>query len=391
MSDEIRILSKINELEGIKTDLERIKNIYHSDDKIEYRAQKTNSQTKVKFPLTELWKYETSYARNEDGTIKIVNYFRDKTTLSIKDYEKMSERERWGWLPQKEREVTFSNNTKAIFRNNEVNLRIYDLKNNFESRYKIALDSLIKLNDRNIIEYNRRAEYSEKNEREGIRQILKRHFKVCEYEYNLNIDDKEISDIIYTTLRRQIETGRYINKGAHLETNTLYLKGFGRGKAAAKDIIIKVYSIEGRDEDRGYQTGDNIKIEITLKSGWFKEKRKKDEAVKVNDFTFQEKIYSIIKDEVIKYIKKYVYRPIKDDEIKGTDFMQALKTKLYARNEDDLFSKLFDDERVNSNIDKKLNKINREIINLKTRLDNIDENLKTRLDNIDERLKRGGL
>ena len=376
MSDETRILGKIFELEGIKTDLERIKNIYHSDDKIEYRALKKNPKTKVKFPLSELWKYETSYARNENGKVKIVNYFKNKTTLSVKDYETMSERERWGWFPQIEREVTFNNNTKAIFRNNEVNLRIYDLKNNFESRYKIALDSLIKLNDRNVIEYNRRTSYSEKNEREGIRQILKRHFKLCEYEYNLNIDDKEISNIIYTTLREQIETGRYINRGAHLETNTLYLKGFGRGKAAAKDIIIKVYSIEGRDEGRGYQIGDKIKIEITLKSGWFKEKRKKDEAVKVNDFTYQEKIYSIIKDEVIKYIKKYIYRPIKDDEVKGADFMQALKTKLYVRNEDDLFSKLFDENRVNSNIDKKLNKINREIENLKTRLDNIDERLR---------------
>ena len=376
MSDETRILGKIFELEGIKTDLERIKNIYHSDDKIEYRALKTNPQTKVKFPLSELWKYETSYARNENGEVKIVNYFRDGAALSVKDYETMSERERWGWLPQIEREVTFNNNTKAIFRNNEVNLRFYDLKDNFESRYKIALDSLIKLNDKNVIEYNRRTSYSEKNEREGIRQILKRHFKVCEYEYNLNIDDKEISNIIYTTLREQIETGRYINRGAHLETNTLYLKGFGRGEAAAKDIIIKVYSIEGRDEGRGYQIGDKIKIEITLKSGWFKAKRKKDEAVKVNDFTFQEKIYGIIKDEVIKYIKKYIYRPIKDDEVKGTDFMQALKTKLYVRNENDLFSKLFDENRVNSNIDKKLNKINREIENLKTRLDNIDERLR---------------
>jgi len=363
VNSENRELSKLlKEREEVK----RLKDILHCDDVLIYMSDKTKTDgSGDKFPLAEEW-WRQTYKKRDNGITVITGYWNKKTGKHISKelYSKLKIEEQVGFIAVSPREYKINDNVLLCFDGNQIQLKLYELKDNFDSRYRTSLEILVKACNDNIIKYSPKKEnVSDKNIYEAIRNKFKRWFRLYKYEYNLIISDGELGFIVYEELKRQMENKEYINKNAVAFKNTLYLKGFGQGKQS-DDIVIKYYSITAKQERRDFiKKDDDFKLEVTFKKDYFKKNK-----YKIQQFTSQDKIFKIISSDVIAYFKKYVYNPLKLKK----EVIAMLKQKLLVSNEETLFNNLFQVDRVNSRINKRLEKIDNEIIKIQQRLEEQD-------------------
>jgi len=151
----------------------------------------------------------------------------------------------------------------VTFEGNQVDMRIVNLYDDLESRYKSALDYLASMAGE-IIRYEPKLENpTERNRREAMRNRLKRSFHPVEYEHNIIFLGQVGRDMM-----RELRAAAEKDGKMHLEENTVYLEGWK--KTAKQKRRVKYYDIGARDAAAGGEAGEIFKLEVTLLKEYFK-------------------------------------------------------------------------------------------------------------------------
>lgn len=207
------------------------------------------------------------------GERVIVNYILpgdEVKSITVEQYGELTEIERREYRPQFLRGLELGDGVSLEIKNNQVDMRLYNLFDNLGSRYRTALDNLIELEARGVLQYKPRTPETDRNRTEAIRQRLKRKMKPAEYEHDILISG-ELGRLMYRDLSK-VETARVAG-----EAGTIYLSGFKKYKK--QETAYKFYDVGARD---GQEGGEYFKIEITLYKEYFKRN-----GLQVNDITTQ--------------------------------------------------------------------------------------------------------
>lgn len=257
------------------------------DDRLMLRAQKSDIK------LEADWKdqVDISYA---DGRPAIVDYWRtgqdgEPERASIEDYEAMDWREKTTWAPQYLRGLKLADGVSVSFKNNQVDLIICNLMNDWRSRYRMALEYMVELTERGVIRYRPTAEGDDRNRLEAIRNRLKRYGRPTEYEHDVLLKG-ELGRRIMVDLK---ESAIHAEAGS-----TYYLQGYNR--TADTRLAIKYYDIGHRE---GVEDGLYFKLETTLLKKYFK-----SNGLTVSAMTEQPAIQELMLDDLIKALARIVGR-----------------------------------------------------------------------------------
>jgi len=240
-------------------------NLMHLDDKLEVIAEKTMTDgSGRKLNLSKDWRAYTSPARDNQGQIKIYSYWNGEKgekgkCIAPDEYQSLPKPEQESWIPCFEREVSTSiPNTFVRARDNHFFVRICGLSSEkgrlLKSRYRGVVEVIHDLRPF-VLDYKNRGG-DERAFFESSRNIIKRNFRLYEYEYDILFLNKELGQRVYQELEktcdRQFE-------------GTLYIKGFNAKKKAQGDITIKMY-------DHGALHGPEsglYKLEFTIRKKSF--------------------------------------------------------------------------------------------------------------------------
>jgi hypothetical protein len=210
--------------------------------------------------------------------------------------------------------------TVVIYDRNVVYIKIFNLAHFDKSRYRTLIQALV---DCEVFVHNARvANPTPKHKRDSMRQILKRDFKLNEYEWGLTFNP-EISRILLPVIQREaivnIDDCYYLNKGKRIQCR------------------IKVYNVSALAEDRRgkpyqYIVGDLMKFEVTFTHEFFVHHG----YAEISKFTSQIEIFSLLLDDILKQFTQHLLNKLTKFEEKnlylvtGTnkkgDFMQKLST-----------------------------------------------------------------
>jgi hypothetical protein len=210
--------------------------------------------------------------------------------------------------------------TVVIYDRNVVYIKIFNLAHFDKSRYRTLIQALV---DCEVFVHNARvANPTPKHKRDSMRQILKRDFKLNEYEWGLTFNP-EISRILLPVIQREaivnIDDCYYLNKGKRIQCR------------------IKVYNVSALAEDRRgkpyqYIVGDLMKFEVTFTHEFFIHHG----YAEISKFTSQIEIFSLLLDDILKQFTQHLLNKLTKFEEKnlylvtGTnkkgDFMQKLST-----------------------------------------------------------------
>jgi len=244
--------------------------VMNHDDKICYRAQKTGTGGAVGIALADGW-WRKAQQKMVDGKPVITGYWNQVTGehkgASWAETSEGRERLRAenGWKETTAREYTkdLPKGVSVTFENNQVDMRIVNLYDDLESRYKSALDYLASMAG-DIIRYEPKLENpTERNRREAMRNRLKRSFQPVEYEHNTIFLGQVGRDMM-----RELRAAAEKDSKMHLEENTVYLEGWK--KTAKQKRRVKYYDIGARDAAVGGEAGEIFKLEVTLLKEYFK-------------------------------------------------------------------------------------------------------------------------
>lgn len=257
------------------------------DDKLLIRAQKH------KIKLETDWRNETDITYS-DGKVVRVNYMRTgidgaPESISVERYDALTIHEQQSWRLQPLRGIQLADGVSLSIKNNQVDLLICTLMEDWRSRYRMVLEYMVDAVDRGIIKYRPSAEVeTEKNKVEAIRNRLKRHGMPTEYEHDILITG-EIGNRIMADLREH--AAKVSDDGF-----TIYTQGYTRHKGETQ-VSVKVYDI-GHREGKG--DGKYFKIETTLLKPYFKDK------ITVEQLTEQPEIQELIMDALQTTLTKVV-------------------------------------------------------------------------------------
>ena len=269
--------------------------IMNHDDKICYRAQKTGTGGSVGIGLTgNFWQKVEPVMR--DGVPIVTGYWnkekderhKESWADTLEGQERL--RSETGWKPTTRKEYTkgFPKGVSVTFEANQVDIRLVNLYDDLESRYRSTLDYVASMAGE-IIKYVSKLENpTDRNIREAMRNRLKRAFKPVEYEHNIIFMGQ-----IGRDLMRDFRAIAEQNKKMHLEENTVYLDGWK--KTAKQKRRIKYYDIGARDSARGGKAGEIFKLEVTLLKEYFV-----DAGLAVEDLKEQPEIQEKIYQELCK-------------------------------------------------------------------------------------------
>jgi len=284
------------------------------DDRLSISALKRDPQSKTQLPLRINYKSAMERVRDKNGKIKINRYFKkidenkycniDKAT-----YQTLSDTEKENFHGAGENKIILTDGSIFRQRDNNFYLDILDLSFNeskvLESRYRLALDSMIELVDRDIIEYKPKIDNPNlKNLTESMRQIILRRFYLSQYEYNL-IFPLEYSKIILDELS---QNDKIYREGQPDKFQTFYTKRGKKGATSVKfyDMGYHIPEMEGR-----------LKVEITLGKVAFNRLN-----INIQSLTKQENCLEVIRSEIMRESLKLPFTP--DIQLKIADAM--LKT-----------------------------------------------------------------
>lgn len=255
------------------------------DDKLLLRAQKSD------IGLTDNWRDNVNI-RYENGESVIVNYILPDNEGGIEkvitpaEYEQLPDLIKAEYKAQPLRGLDIAEGITATFRDNRFDLILADLFNDADSRYKKALENVVRLALRGVIKYTPRGEYSSRNMREAIRHRAKKHVKPTEYEHDL-LFRGEVGKALYEDLRAH-------DKAGNQWEGISYLQGFNRYDGIKKSV--KLYDIGVRE---GSTPGEYFKIETTFYKGYFKEN-----GITVNELLTQPEIQDMLRVELIETITR---------------------------------------------------------------------------------------
>lgn len=268
------------------------------DDKLILRAVKSD------IGLTADYRHFVNI-KKKSGEPVIVNYIlpgETVTSISVENYERLDPLEQAGYRPQYLRGLELADGISLEMKNNQFDIRLYDLFDNLGSRYRTALDTMIELEARGILKYSPRAEENERNRKEALRQRLKRNMKPTEYEHDILIAG-ELGRLMYRDLEGL--------DGATVLPGTVYLTGYKKYKG--QESACKFYDIGMRDRQ---VPGEYFKLEVTLYKGFFK-----GNGLRVNDITTQAETQNRILERLAGIYGKVISR------LRG-DTLEALQTEL---------------------------------------------------------------
>lgn len=258
------------------------------DDKLLLRGQKH------KVGLSVNWKFATDIKR-KNGSLVVVSYHRTGTDgeherVSASDYEGLPSGERGGYRPQFLRGLDLGNGASLSIRDNQFDLLLTDLWEDFSSRYRLALEAMVKLQRRGVLQYIPRAERSERNTVEAMRNRLYRTCQPVEYEHDLLF----AGDLGRTIFKDLSESEGVMVTG----DTTCYLQGYTRYKGIQS--ACKVYDIGSRE---GSDPGEYFKLETTLLKAYFKGK-----GIGIRNLTEQPESQETVKDRLVWSVSKVVAR-----------------------------------------------------------------------------------
>lgn len=224
------------------------------DDRLLIRAQKSDIK------LEADWRdcVDITY---RDGQKVVVSYCRTGADgkpegISVEKYESLSMTEAYGFWPQYLRGLELAEGVSVSFKNNQVDLRICNLMDDWRSRYRMALEYMVELTERGVIKYRPTTEGDGRNKVEAIRNRLKRHGRPTEYEHDI-LFRGELGRMIMADLKEH---------AVHIEgETTYYLQGYNRNDDTR--LSVKYYDIGHRE---GTGDGEYFKLETTLLKEYFK-------------------------------------------------------------------------------------------------------------------------
>jgi hypothetical protein len=256
------------------------------DDRLLVRAQKSEIRLEAE------WReqVEVTYA---DGRPVILDYWRTGSTgeperASKEQYEAMEWQEQNTYRPQMLRGLVLAEGVSVSFQNNQMDLRICNLFDDWRSRYRMALEYMVTLTERGVIKYRPTVEAEDdRNRLEAIRNRLKRYGRPTEYEHDI-LFRGELGQRILADLR---------GYASHTEgQTTLYIQGYNRGDDTSK--VVKFYDIGERE---GGALGEYFKLETTMLKEYFKAQK-----ITVSELTEQPVIQERITDGLVKTLTKVV-------------------------------------------------------------------------------------
>lgn len=328
----------------INTELNELNKLIHFDHKLRILFLKSSIKLKKDYKN----KMSKKRVNNQNVILSYIHWNIDKkfeykkpkdyeTELESFKTEKEKQEYKKYWIAMSPYEIR-EKDYIVTAQNNELYITLLNLDVNFNlSRVKTILDNLVKLD---IIEYTpKKSFYSKKNKREAVRNRVKRHAIIKEYEWSILFDDSKIGYRVFNELKNIAN-----QKHKTVYPNTVYLQGYN--KHANRTKKVKMYNVTARHEKRDTQeTTDKFKIEITYYNKFFK-----TNDIKINNLTYQKKIFTLIKDSVEKDFKKifdYLSREVKT----------MLKRHFNASNEQDLFSEIMRQDRVKQSFEYRLQKL----------------------------------
>jgi hypothetical protein len=207
--------------------------------------------------------------------------------------------------------------TVLIYDRNTFFIKIFNLAHFSESRYCALVKALIECE---VFVHNARVENpTKKHKCESMRLILKRDFKMNEYEWSMTFNS-QISRILLPVIQREaienIDGCYYLNKGKRIQCK------------------IKVYNVSAMAEGRRgkpyrYITGDLMKFEVTFQHEFFIH----HEDATITSFTSQIAVFSLLLTYILKQFNQHLLNKLTTFEknnlyqatstTKGT-FMQKL-------------------------------------------------------------------
>lgn len=255
------------------------------DDRLLIRAQKSD------IGLEADWKSQVDITY-QDGRKVVVSYLRSDDdggleSISVEKYESLSMTEAYGFRPQYLRGLELAEGVTVSLKNNQVDLRICNLMDDWRSRYRMALEYMVELTERGVIKYRPTTEGDERNKVEAIRNRLKRYGRPTEYEH----------DILFRgELGRQVMADLKAH-AVHIEGDaTYYLQGYNRNDDTR--LSVKYYDIGHRE---GTGDGEYFKLETTLLKEYFKANK-----LTVAALTEQPDIQELIADALTKTLTKVI-------------------------------------------------------------------------------------
>lgn len=256
------------------------------DDRLLLRAQKSEIR------LEADWKDQVDISYS-DGKPIIVDYWRtgaDGTPerASIEEYRGMDWRTQNSYRPQYLRGLRLAEGVTVSFKNNQMDLIICNLMDDWRSRYRMALEYMVTLTERGVIKYRPSAEADDdRNRLEAIRNRLKRYGRPTEYEH----------DILFRGDLGRRMMAELKGHAVHADDNsTYYLQGYNRAEGTR--LAVKFYDIGHRE---GTGDGEYFKLETTLLKEYFK-----SNSLTVSAMTEQPEIQELMLDTLVKAFAKIV-------------------------------------------------------------------------------------
>lgn len=253
------------------------------DDRLLIRAQKSDIK------LEADWRNQVEVT-HENGRPVIVDYWRtgkDGTPerVSVEEYTALTWQEQESFRPQVLRGLVLADGVSVSFKNNQVDLRICNLFDDWRSRYRLALEHMVELTERGVIQYRPSVEAEDgRNRLEAIRNRLKRWGRPTEYEHDILLRG-ELGARIGAEL---------VPHAVQVEGTTVYLQGYKRADNTAK--VVKFYDIGERE---GTALGEHFKLETTMLKEYFK-----SEGITVSELTEQPIIQERILESLAKTLAK---------------------------------------------------------------------------------------
>lgn len=207
------------------------------------------------------------------------------------EWQKLSVIEAMDWKPQEKRHALLEKGVTIISGSSNIEIRMNNLWENFNTRYRATLDALVKATDRGIIAYSPkpmninavRVRTPEEKKIEAVRMKFRKYWHACAYEHNLILPLDIGLKLLEEVRARDLAGGEY--------QGMAYVKGYGKGKESKESIMVRVYDMRSKHDTEG------VKIEVVLRQDYLKRHNMKDPNVWETQPEIQKIIQSTLERE----------------------------------------------------------------------------------------------
>lgn len=288
-------------------------NIMTHDDRLLIRAQKSD------IGISENYREVTPY-KTTNGMREIAGYilFNENGEITSRLPEtEAGQAKILGYIPHFTRGGKIAEGVTYEMKCNQLDIRLCNLYQNSQTRYRNALDNLSKLCEMGVLSYKPRKEKpSVRNMQEAIRHRIREYAKPTEYEHNILFTGEIGRSIYYDIIN---------SEQAQNMNGTLYIGGFNRYEG--QKSAYKVYDI-GRREN-GTQ-GQYFKAEVTLLKSYFKKPTESRGRIAISELLTQPEIQELIKEKLVRDYTK-ILKLLTQETLKMIAEKMEVKTEANKR------------------------------------------------------------